>query len=83
MARMTLFRCQSVGVVNFEASEDIPIWLGDVVENEIANLTLDVGRLISDWNLGESRKVDESEIEDVRRVNFCCDCYQWLCIMMI
>jgi hypothetical protein len=40
-----------------------------MLKNHIPDLLLDIFGLISDWNLRQTRKIDEGESEDVRRVN--------------
>ncbi len=50
-------------------SEDDAVGLGNVVCDEVADLTFNVGGLISDWDLGETGQVDEREVEDIRAVN--------------
>ena len=44
------------------------IWLRYVVHDETLDLPFDICRLISYWNLGQTRKVDQGEIEDARPV---------------
>lgn len=57
---------------------DEPVGLGDVVKHEISDLTLNIGGLIPDRDLGEAGKVDQREIEHFRRVDLCEFVVSWL-----
>jgi hypothetical protein len=52
-------------------ARNAPVGLADVVEDEVTNLPLDVGRLVADRDLRKSRQVDESEVKDIGRVDLC------------
>ena len=48
-------------------SEDDGVWLGDESHEHVTDLLLDIARLVADWDLGETGKVDQGQGEDVRR----------------
>lgn len=48
-----------------------PVGLGDIVEDEVADLSLNVGRLVSDGDFGQAGQVDQSQVENVGREDFC------------
>lgn len=62
-ARMTLKRQLRRAVHNSR------VGLADVVEDEVLDLPLNVRRLVSDGDLGETGKVDEGEVEETRAVD--------------